>query len=1000
MDLRNMLRQIKKYHGLLLEHCTTNEREIDTILTCESDYKKGNTPPADKFAPLGADHVWGTGNDTHAWFRFCIPALGPDGYLQIKTDKKGFSLNSPQFLVYVDGQMRQGVDRNHSFVAIDDGAAHEITVYAYTGQNRASAEFYVTVGEWIPAVRDLYFDILYPLQLLDCLNDESSEYAEIVKHLYTALSMLDLLDEDEFLPSAKRAAAYMNDEFYGKYCRAQNSTVACIGHTHIDCAWKWTLAQTREKVQRSFSTVLELMRRYPEYKFMSSQPLLYSFMKEEAPELYAQIAEKVKQGSWEPEGAMWVEPDCNLISGESLVRQLLHGKEFFQNEFGVDSHILWLPDVFGYSAALPQILRKSGVDWFVTSKISWNDTNRMPYDTFLWKGIDGTAINSYFLTAQDDDGSPSINHTTYNGMATAQMIAGTRKRYQQKYLNDENLLAFGFGDGGGGATVTHLETLRRSAKGVPGSPVTKQKFVGEFLAELESKIADNPLLPTWQGELYLEFHRGTYTTMAKNKRFNRKAEFLYHNAELWSVLSNRLLGNPIPQAELHHGWQQILTNQFHDIIPGSSIKEVYDQSERDYAEVFSIGQAARNTALTAMAAQIEQDKGWIVFNPNSFEANGPVQVNGQTVFTKYPVPPLGYAVVRDFDNQNYVKIDGNTVETTKYTVTFDAHWQIERIYDKANDREVLTDGAKGNELRIYADYPDTYDAWEWQEYSRQSYKTITAVSDVQTVEDGARRGIKITRPYHNSVITQTVWFYDTLSQIVFDTKIDWHEQHKMLKTAFPVDVNADHATYEIQFGNVTRPTHTNTSWDAAKFEVCAHKYADYSDSGYGVGLINDCKYGYDIHDGVMQLSLLRSPTFPNPKADQGEIEFVYALCPHKGGFVESKLIRQAYQLNNTLTALPAAGQQTTIPTSLSLVQADAKNVLCETVKPSEDGEGYVLRLYETVNCRTKAKISLGFGCRQAILCDMMENELSPIDVKNNSFTLDFKGYEIITIKIK
>ncbi|MBR5738544.1 MAG: alpha-mannosidase, partial [Lachnospiraceae bacterium] len=601
----------------------------------------------------------------------------------------------------------------------------------------------------------------------------------------------------------------------------------------------------------------------PEYRFMSSQAFRYQNLKEEAPELYREVGKRIQEGRWEAEGAMWVEADCNLSSGESLVRQVLYGKRFFREEFGVENRVLWLPDVFGYSAALPQILKKSGVDWFVTSKISWNDTNKLPYDTFLWKGIDGTAVHAYFLTAKKNYGAPSENRTTYNAHTNAPMLSGTYKRYQQKNLTNEVLLTFGYGDGGGGPTVEDLELLRRGTRGVPGAPSASIGFAGDFLKRLEQRIDGNPKLPVWQGELYLEFHRGTYTSQARNKRNNRKAEFLYQKAELLSTLSSALFQTAFPQADLRKGWEILLTNQFHDIIPGSSIHEVYEQCALDYAEAFSIGERITKEAEARIAGAVKKGS-YVVLNPTGFRTEGLVKIGGKTVLTP-KTAPKGYSIVDSFVSENHIAVSGKTVETDCFRVTFDDCWQITSLYDKDNDREVLKPGAAGNELRLYADYPDTYDAWEWQAYSRDSYRTVTAVSSAEVIEDGVRKGVRIVRPFGQSSITETLWFYDSIRRIDVEAEVDWHERHRMLKAAFPVDVQADKATFEIQFGRIERPTHFNTSWDQARFETCAQKYADLSDNGYGVSLLNDCKYGHDVHDGVIQLSLLRSPTYPDPE---------------------------------------------------------------------------------------------------------------------------------------
>ncbi len=999
--MKNQYRKVKKYLSLLSERRWRNVKKAENISICPCGYKEGNMPPPlSAFSPFLYGGVWGTGTDTHAWFHLSHDSVNEGLQLHVDTERNGWNVNNPQFIVYVNGEMKQGLDTNHREVLIDGAPTADIYLYAYTGAQTETARLFADFRTLDEDVDGLYYDIRFPFEMLDYLGQESAEYAQILYFLYRAVSMLELYDlsSEEFRQSVRRARAFLEKKFYTDYCRPQTARVVCVGHTHIDCAWLWTFRQTREKVQRSFSTVLELMRRYPEYKFMSSQPLLYKYLREEAPEVYEQVRERIAEGRWECEGAMWVEADCNLTSGESLVRQILYGKGFFKKEFGKDNRILWLPDVFGYPAAIPQILRKSGVDWFVTSKIGWNETNRMPYDTFRWRGIDGTEVNSQFIGSQSADRGPSKTQSTYNGVPDAKMLFGTYRRYSQKHLTDEGFIPFGYGDGGGGPTAEHLELARRGARGVPGCPEAKIEFVGDFLSRLEKKLENHPHVPTWQGELYLEFHRGTYTTMARNKRNNRKCEFLYQDAELLATTSGVLFGDAFPSAELHEGWENILSNQFHDVIPGSSIKEVYDRCEVDYAAIRGIGESIVDRAREKIAASVDGKHGYVVFNPHSFEGEGLVKVNGKSARV-CGIAPKGYTVTDRFVAENHVEIDGHRVETDTLSVLFDDVWQLSSVYDKKNGRQLLKQGTVGNELRVYADYPDVYDAWEWQPYSRDSYRTITAVTSVETVDDGARRGIRIVRPYSKSTLTQTVWFVDGTPTLTFETAVDWHERHQMLKAVFPLDINTDKATYEIQFGTVERPTHSNTSWDQARFEVCAHKYADLSDGGFGVSLMNDCKYGHDIHDGVMQLSLLRGPTYPNPEADQGEHVFTYTLYPHAGKLADSDTAKQAYLLNYPMTAVAATGDADRIPLVFSAVSVSGDNIICETVKAAEEGEGTILRMYECKNCCGEAEITLGIPATRVCLCDLLENELEEIPVHDGRFRYAFSGFEIATFKV-
>ena len=1007
--MQNKFRKVQKYIWELNEHARySNHLSIDNIEFFNCDYKSGSQIPSlDLFEPFGKDQYWGTGWDTHAWFHFKaeIPEhMKADDLalqLHIGTDyyHDGWDPNNPQFLIYIDGVLRQGMDINHQYIELDKDAPNDIYLYAYTGARLERSRLFLTLRSVNSEVEALWYDLKVPFEVLEVLDEHTHEYASILRYLYEAVSMLDFYDmgSQEFFASVKRARDYMRDEFYGGYCQTQPETVICIGHTHIDCAWVWTLKQTREKVQRSFCTVLELMKKYPEYKFMSSQPHLYRDLKEEAPEKFEEIKKRVAEGRWECEGAMWVEADCNLSSGESLVRQLVYGKRFFREEFGVNSRVLWLPDVFGYSAALPQILKKSGVDWFVTSKISWNDTNTMPYDTFKWCGIDGTAINTHFLTAQNyTEGWQRGSH--YNGRTCPNMIKGTRYRYQQKLLTNEAIDTFGYGDGGGGPTIEYLEYYKRQEKGIPGIPNTKMEFAGEFLKRLERSIDGNKFLPRWNGELYLEFHRGTYTSVAKNKRNNRQSEFLYLDAELLGTIGKELLNKEFAKMELRRGWQMLLSNQFHDIIPGSSIDEVYDQSDKDYAWLQAIAKEQIASVQGAVASGVDAREGYVVFNPHSFVGEGLVKIEGKSVLVS-GIAPKGYSCVKSYKSTNSITVTNGVVETNVLKVAFDSNWHMISIFDKVNQRELLKSGARGNELRAYEDYPDCYDCWEWQAYETDKYKVIDAISSVDLIDDGARLGIKLVRPFMSSTICQTIWFYDDALQIDFENDIDWHQNNIMLKTAFDVDIHADKATYEIQFGTIERPTHMNTSWDAAKFEVCAHKYADISEGGYGVSLLNDCKYGHDIHDSLIQLSLIKCGIHPSKRSDHGRHIFTYSICPHKGTFGESDTIKRAYYLNYPMVALKATGNGT-LPSYYSALAVDVDNVICETIKEAEESLDTVVRLYECKNIRSKITLTVGFEASRCFVCDLLENELEELEIKDGKVTLDIKGFEITTLKFK
>ncbi len=987
----------------------TTAMELEGITYCISGYKTDNTPPQGPWLPWGRLDIF-SGKDRHYWFHlhFTTPAPqeGKVLYFQMTTGHEGrWDTVNPQGIVYLNGELYQGVDINHTDVLLQPDTEYDMYVYMYTSQIEVIRARFETELVWEDTrVRDLYYDLKVPLDATVWLKSEGEDYWKILRCLEGAVQRLDLRKSGSgaFYESIEEARKYLNEEFYEGVCGGPAPVVHCLGHTHIDVAWLWTLAQTREKAQRSFATVLRLMEQYPEYKFMSSQPQLYQYVKEDAPELYRQIKERAAQGRWEVEGAMWLEADCNLTSGESLVRQILHGKQFMREEFGVDSHILWLPDVFGYSAAMPQILRKSGVDRFFTTKISWNEANKMPYDVFMWEGIDGSEVFTSLGTARDVAlPGENDNITTYLGNTEPRQIMGTWERFQQKEYSSQVLSTFGFGDGGGGPNANHLEVQRRMAAGLPGFPRTKIGEAGDFLeclyADVQKRAAETGRMPRWVGELYLEFHRGTYTSIAKNKKNNRKSELLLQKAETLSVLAQRLTGLAYPEKALYDQWQTVLLHQFHDIIPGSSIHEVYEDSDRAYAQVLAEGGNIASTALQALARQVS-GSGLLVYNPLGFARSGLVRYGDNTYWAE-DVPAMGYKVIEPAARGSQVAASENALENSCYRLTLDEKGDIASLFDKRAGRELCKPGCCLNQLQVFEDFPRDYDAWEVSKYYKDKMWPVTELVSSTVVDDTARRGIRMTKRYEDSSITQTVWLYDASPRIDFETEVDWHQRHQLLKAAFPLDIHAQEATYEIQFGHLTRPTHSNTSWDAMKFEVCAQKWADISEHGYGVALLNDCKYGYSAQGSTLSLSLLKSATYPDPEADQGHHAFTYSLVPHVGDFREAGVIQQAYCLNQPLMAAPASGTQ--LPETFSLVRCSQENVIIETVKQAQDGNGWILRLYEAFGKRGQAELTFGLPFQKVQLCDLMEApvEGADISVQGQRVTLPVKNFEIVTLRI-
>ena len=975
-------------------------------------YKKSNTPPEDGWQPFAPGMRVG-GADRHYWFRFDLDTTAAPAhtraFLRMTTGHEGeWDARNPQGLLYLDGKMTQGMDTNHTEVLLPSAARCHADLYYYTGMESYDCAVSFRLEAVDERVDAAYYDFLVPYRALCQLDANSTEYAAICRVTERAADMVDMRQprSEAYFASLQQARALLSDELYNGICGAKDTPVVnCIGHTHIDVAWLWTYAQTREKSQRSFATVLKLMEEYPEYLFMSSQPQLYKYVEQEAPELFERIRERIREGRWEAEGAMWLEADCNLISGESMVRQILYGKRYMQQKLGVDSRVLWLPDVFGYSAALPQILKKSGVDSFVTSKISWNETNCLPYDTFWWVGIDGTEIFTSFLTAQDyPAGGKPTTGTTYVANTEPSMILGTWNRYQQKEYNDETIVTFGFGDGGGGPTRHMLEMQRRMAKGLPGYPRTQMSFAGGWLERSRKNFEENSKklrrTTRWVGELYLEYHRGTYTSQARNKRANRKGEFALQRTEALALADCLLNGAAWPGEALHDCWERMLRNQFHDVIPGSSIHEVYEDSTAEYAQVFAAAGELESRALAHLAAHIDAPQGGVlVVNATGAAHGGAVRLPDGSMTEVDTIPAWGWKVVQP-QAVAAVSVQGRTVENRFYRLTLDEAGRIAQLWDKRAAREVFRPGECGNELQIFEDFPRAYDAWEISDYHRQKMWVLDTPAQLTPVTDGSRAGIRVQRSYLASSITQTVWLYTDGERIDFETELDWHDEHQLLKAAFPLDVHASRATYEIQFGSVERPTHSNTSWDAAKFEVCGHKWADLSENGYGVSLLNDCKYGHSAEGSTLRLTLLKCATYPDPEADKGRHTFTYSLLPHTGDWRTGHTVQQAYALNQPLQAVALPAQSGSLPAKWSLVHTDAENLMIDTVKRAEDSADVLIRLYDAYDRRTPAAhVTCGFAVRRAVLCDLMENEVAELPVSGSTVTVPVGNFEIVTLRV-
>ena len=1010
----------------------------------EGKLENGERCSTENWQNYEIDTSWDT-LDSHRWLRTTITIPeemdGKHVEMQLISGREGqWDATNPQMLFYINQQLIQGVDVNHREVTIStkakSGDIYEIAMLIYSGSVPGDLIFRSNLITIDDQVQKFYYDFSVPVQSARVLkNSDEENCRRILKKLDVAANTVDLRKpySETFYKALEAADELLVKEFYTTVDLA-SPVVSAIGHTHIDIAWLWTVEQTREKVLRSFSTVLRLMEQYPDYKFMSSQPILYQFVKEQEPEMYEIIKKRVQEGRWEVDGAMWLEADCNLTGGESLVRQIIKGEKFFEEEFGISSKSLWLPDVFGYSAALPQILKRSGIPYFMTTKIAWNQYNQLPNDTFMWKGIDGSEVFVFMPTACDFDKTLGLNvsftdtrnTTTYTGIINPNMTLGTFKRFQNRDLTEDTIMLFGFGDGGGGPTKEMLENAERLRYGMPGIPRIKQEFEREFFDRTHDKIAKLPDMPKWNGELYFEYHRGTLTSIGKNKRYNRKNEILYAQLEtLASMLKNK--GVEYPKKVITRGWDVLLLNQFHDIIPGSAIEEVYVQSDKEYEEIFTNGMKTLQAIAQEGAKSIQTgDHAIIVYNTQGYVRNDVIFVkgldqvevaaitdcdgkklpfqktkDGNIVFYAEGIPKLGckvfYYTIGE-ERKDFYEWNGE-FENKFYRVVFNEQMEIVSLIEKATGKEFIQDGKKGNELVTYEDRPMNWDNWDIDVFYRKKPYYADFVSEIRILEDGeVRKTLEITKQFAESIVTQKIHLYHDIPRIDFETDADWKEHNVLLRVNFPVDVNTTKATYEIQFGNVERETTNNHSWDTAKFEACGHKWADLSEDNNGISLLNDCKYGYGIKDGNLSLTLIKAGTYPNENADIGKHHFVYSIYPHAGRWQEAETVEMAYNLN-VPPVVVLQNQNEGEPAGTEFLICGAKNCFIEVLKEAEDQNGTIVRIYENRNRHTRTKISLPKYVKQIYECNLMEKNERELEIQEHVVEVVLKPYEIKTYRI-
>ncbi len=839
----------------------------------------------------------------------------------------------------------------------------------------------------------------------------------IASRIYDAvdnsLHILDFdFDNQTFYSSVPSAYEYLKKSL-SEIPHCPQGEVLVSGHSHIDVAWLWTVREVMRKTARTFSNSLALMDIYPDFKFTQSQAVLYDFIKKYYPELFERVKQKVKNGQWEIVGNAWVEADTNIASGESLIRQLLYGREFFKREFGVDSDTYWLPDCFGFTWALPQIINRSGMKYFVTAKLANNDTNAFPHSLFRWKSHSGDEVLAYF------------QKTPYSGEYTAQYIYDCWDKNAQKGTVRSSFGMFGYGDGGGGCTYAMLER-GKALENLPGLPASKMAHSKEFFGKISQ---DFDKLPEWDDELYYENHRGTFTSQAFVKKYNRKGEILYRNAEILSTLSESISGTPCPKDLLETGWKLLLINQFHDILPGTSIHEVYTNTRCEFEEMSRIGTNIFEDGLSSINKHIRLERDSIVvWNMLSFDADAfvccEIPYGAATVsdsenkliasavcekdgrfylnFNAKSVPSIGYCTFKisegSRDNFSCVKAEKSLLENEFLRAELDENGLLTSVFDKKNNREVLS--SPSNLLTVFQDKPVHESAWNLEINYKKKYWDLLKADSIEVIEASPVRGvIEIKRSFNRSAITQKIILESGAEHIDFDTTVDWHETEKILKASFPVNVRSTKASYEIAHGSIERPTHSNTSYDLAKYEVCAHKWADLSEGDYGVSILNDCKYGYDIKDNKMRISLMRAPNCPDRTADSGINQFIYSLYPHRGGWRDGKTLENAFVLNNPLKGFFIKAQDGTLPDRKSFITISNKSIVLDCVKSAQDGNGIILRVYEAKSTRGSVDIFFDIPFGTVRECNLMEVDERDIPCADRHFKFDIKPNEVKTFRI-
>jgi len=842
--------------------------------------------------------------------------------------------------------------------------------------------------------------IYYDFEFLMNMSAELSKEDQLNKRIEGVLERLTLVLKDLSDTGIQNAISIL-ENFFSRNHNGTDFIIHAIGHSHLDLAWLWPIRETRRKIARTLSTVFDLLERYPDYVYGISQPQLLTWLKSDYPELYEHLKEMVNKGRIDALGAMWVESDTNLPSGESLVRQILYGVKFWKKEFGLELNNIWLPDVFGYSGALPQILKLSNVNLCVTMKLSWNTINRFPFHSFLWKGIDGSTVLTHMLPEE-----------TYNSPASPGSVFRIVENYHEKKTSNHALMAFGIGDGGGGPGAEHLERLQR-LKYMPVAARVTQEKISDFFQEWESQSGEFPI---WEGELYLEKHQGTYTTEGLSKWYNRKMELKLRELEFVSVLDFLYTDEQYPADIIEKIWKEVLLYQFHDILPGSSIKRVYDESLERYGTLLSatggyirssVDELIKSSDYTPLENCNSEEFSIFAFNNLSWERAEWVFLNNR--WARLKMPSMGYAVLpdsRDELSECDFSCDSFSMENKKIRLQFNLDGSLCSVFDKEYRYEVLDNGRKGNQFAIFC---DPGDAWDFPADYRATEIDRFNLFESSTERSGPELINHQIYKYKESILIQDIVLTAESRRIDFRTKISWSTPGKMLRTSFPVNIPSGKAMCEIQFGAKECPVHSDSSREEAKDEIAAQKWIDISNGKYGAALLNDSKYGHRVKDRILDLCLLRSVPYPGPGTgftDIGEHNFVYSLFCHSGGYSEGGVVQAACELNSPLGIYQI--QKTEQKINKSFFSTGDSSLVISAVKKAEKSDAIVVRLYESSGKRISTWFTADIlqtaskDCNPPVdaeLVNLLEDFKQKLIIENGRINLIVKPYEIITIKI-